>query len=692
RTFDFGECRDSYYLTMEFVDGESLSHLLARHGHLRHEECVDIGSQICKGLATAHEAGVIHRDLKPDNILIEKGGRVVISDFGIARQTKRTNALKTAAGAFVGTPAYMAPEQFTNAGKIDARADLYALGAILFEMFTGSRAWVGDNLLVLATARITSPPPDPRERRKDLDVAVVGLLQRCMAKDPHDRYPDANALLQALHTLHPDTANFTLSPITPLHGTTPNLPHHINTPTPTQKRLIAVLPFRNEGCKDDIYLIEGVCEDLIDTLSTIETCKVRSWREVHTLQHEELTPEEIGKQLGVQYIITGSFRRVGESVQLRVRLTSCTDGFQLWGKRFKCTTAELFDLVDDITAGLSDALAMEQPEPQNQYHTQDPVAIDLYFRAKHLLREQWHHDVGIAVEYFDKARERAPNDPLILSGASVARARQAFYHGDNDPQIIASSRVLAEQALAIAPERSEALFALGMVCHLENKKGNALKWLRKAIEVSPTHADAHDLLGRILQELGDVKEAIEHLKLAYSLDPNITSAKWDLIRAYALLEEWDAMAFAMSHTFEGQDPEITLLTQYRLSLWKGELRPLPAPETFVRPIVASGIQRYQALAEGNSMESLLEDTAIPLDDVPSRIAVLFYQQSAELCAYFDRDEQCFALINKALETGLTDLNWLKSCPVFHRYKENETYKTLLSQMETRAQTLLTTTI
>src|SRR5262249_48657029 len=135
RVFDIGERGGEKILSMELVDGEPLSALLAREGRLQLGRVVEIASAICAGLGAAHAAGVVHRDLKPDNVLIEKGGRVVITDFGIARAAAEGDALATA--SFMGTPAYMAPEQIQPVAPIDARADIYALGAMLFELSTG---------------------------------------------------------------------------------------------------------------------------------------------------------------------------------------------------------------------------------------------------------------------------------------------------------------------------------------------------------------------------------------------------------------------------------------------------------------------------------------------------------------------------------------------------------------------------
>jgi serine/threonine-protein kinase len=181
RTFDIGEHEGTKFLTMEFVEGESLRARLAREGRLRIADVLELAEGICAGLAAAHAAGVVHRDLKPDNVLIaHEGRRVVLTDFGIARAVGGGHRTF---GAPIGTPAYMAPEQVEGAPDVDARADLYALGTMLYELLTGTPAWSGESPYVVAAKRLYAPPPDPRTLRPDVPEPLALLVLRCMARD-----------------------------------------------------------------------------------------------------------------------------------------------------------------------------------------------------------------------------------------------------------------------------------------------------------------------------------------------------------------------------------------------------------------------------------------------------------------------------------------------------------------------------
>lgn len=196
RMFDIGDHGGSSFLTMEFIDGEPLNDVLHKSGRLPDARVIGLCADICEGLAAAHRAGVVHRDLKPDNVMLSRDGRVLITDFGIARDPVATP--KGTLGAIVGTPAYMAPEQVEARPDIDFRADIYALGVMLFEMFTGELPWKGTSALTIAAARLYAPAPDPRNVRTDLPPKIASLILRCLARKPEDRWSD---VLEVAHTL-----------------------------------------------------------------------------------------------------------------------------------------------------------------------------------------------------------------------------------------------------------------------------------------------------------------------------------------------------------------------------------------------------------------------------------------------------------------------------------------------------------
>jgi eukaryotic-like serine/threonine-protein kinase len=420
RVFDIGERGGEKILTMELVEGEPLSALLARDGPLAVERIVELGSAVCAGLSAAHEAGVIHRDLKPDNVLVEKGGRVVLTDFGIARAAASAGALATA--GFLGTPAYMAPEQIEGGVPIDARADLYALGAMLFELATGQRPWLGESVFAIAAARLLHPPPDPRGRRPDLPPALAALVLRCMARHPEDRFASASAVAAEL-------AMVTL----PRARHMEQLPVVRVSPGPGAKafahKRVAVLPFRNAGPPDEDYLADGLTEDVIDALSMAAELRVTSRGVVMRYKGSDRDPREVGRELDVQVVVDGTVRRVAgdggaRAVRISARLASVADGVQLWARRFDRALVELLGASDDVARAIADALAVQVDGAAR------PIATDGSRRSRP--HDAWadHSSPGRADDLVASRPPLGGGDPRD-TGASIAlgRARHADARG-----------------------------------------------------------------------------------------------------------------------------------------------------------------------------------------------------------------------------------------------------------------------
>ncbi|WP_437776149.1 protein kinase domain-containing protein [Sorangium sp. So ce1097] len=363
RTFDFGDHDGEKFLTMECVDGESLHSVLARTGAMPAQQAIGIGCALCDGLGAAHAAGIVHRDLKPENVLLDRSGRVVITDFGIARTSSGPSAGESS-GFVLGSPAYMSPEQLTGEPDLDARTDIYALGMILFECLTHRRAWPGSGAIAAAMARLRSPPPDPRSVRPDVPLPVADVVLRCMAMRREDRYASAaeahRALLLARSRLSiaPQPAQSLVSVIASASAATsePTAPQPIEqsptrvaaaapeavtapqrrlmsptlaapapAPTPSSPtsrtspssdstpalKTVAVLPFRNVGASDDEYLADGFTEELTDTLSMTAGLKVRPRAAVARVRLDGRDPRDVGRELGVQVVVEGSIRRAG---------------------------------------------------------------------------------------------------------------------------------------------------------------------------------------------------------------------------------------------------------------------------------------------------------------------------------------------------------------------------------------------
>jgi len=691
RTFDIGEHAGEKFLTMEFVDGESLASVAARRGRLPLAEVLHVVEEVCAGMMAAHAAGVVHRDLKPDNVLVGTDGRIVVTDFGIAHAAAGAAGAAKTLGGVVGTPAYMAPEQVEASAEVDARADLYALGAMTYELITGDRAWPGDALFAVANARLINPPPDPRAVLPGLHAAVAEVVMRCMARRPADRYATADEVAVALGR----AVAATTTPSAALAPTSLGLlvaPHPaLGSPAhdAATDKTIAVLPFANGGAPEDAYLADGMTEDLIDVLSMTPGLRVRPRGAVAHLQGKEGDPRQVGAELGVQVIVHGSVRKTPAGIRVTARVVSTSDGFQLWAKRFDRPAAEVLAVNDEAARAIAEALTVTAGAKARVAPT-DPLAIDLYLRAQHEHHKVWRDDALRAVDLYEQALARAPNDATILAASARARVRVAFFGGAGAAEALAKAREGADRAVAGAPDRGEAWVALAAARMMGGDPAGAVRAAVTALEKSRGLAPAHDLLGRILIEVGRTDEAISHLRTAMSIDPTEMLTRFELARAYALLgrpAEADALLDLPVTDLSTRVTRFVYRT--RVSLWRGEIHPELddppevglelGPLSDMRSLVE--VMRTRELPD--AYRERLEASARS-GEAGSRRRALFHQLNAELYAYVFEVDHALESIAQAVTSGLLDVVWMDRCPVFDPVRADPRFAPLREEVSARA--------
>jgi eukaryotic-like serine/threonine-protein kinase len=676
RVFDIGEHGSSKYLTMEYIEGETLSARLSRQGAMPVVQVVDIALSICAGLSAAHAAGVVHRDLKPENVMIAKDGRVVVMDFGIAR-ARVEDASRTQVGAAIGTPAYMSPEQVQGLEDIDSRADIYALGAMLYELLTGVQPWRGDSIVAVAAARLMQPPPDPCVKRPSLPVVYSELVKKCMARDREQRFASADevaaTLTHLLSTNDPAATGNTphivrtgmSSAIATSTAVVPSMP--APAPPPSTDKTVALLPFRNSGPPADDYLAEGLTDDLIDTLSMTSGLKVRPRGVVMRFKGVDQDPREIGKELGVQVVVEGSVRRAPAGLRITARVLSVADGFQLWAKRFDRPEKDLFVVNDEVATAIAEALTVDMTSPTRQAPT-DPAAIELYLRARVEYRKFWAPGVRVAVELLEKALELAPNDSTILSGYASALARLAFYDGDYAQR----AHVAAEKALAAAPHLPEAHLAMGHALMQLGDMANAVRSLRQCLQRAPSNAEAHWVMGMILMETGPLDDAERSLEAAQSLDPALPAVARMLARTSCTRHQWQR-AYKYLETARTIDGEFSYLTHMlRFASWSRDeeaieraLAELDVPE-LNGPVQQLILETYRDRHSANTLN--LRRNSFFTTAASWRRTAYFLQLDCEVAAYAHNDSHVAEDLRLLANSRIHDLLWFDHCPLFDSYR------------------------
>ncbi|XYH95736.1 protein kinase domain-containing protein [Sorangium sp. So ce1128] len=687
RVFDIGEHEGDRFLTMEFVDGEALAGLLARERRLSVSRAIDIAESVCEGLGAAHRAGVIHRDLKPDNVLIGRGGRVVLTDFGIARALAPDGEAGKTLGSVLGTPAYMAPEQVQGAADIDARADLYALGAMLYEMLTGERAWQGDAPLAVAAARLVSDAPDPRHRRADLPDALARMVLRCMARSRHDRYESVEGVAQELASL---TRPATIVPraITPPQERTP-IPGAISGVSEQGGKSVAVLPFTNQGPASDAYLAEELTDDLIDTLSMTPGLRVRPRVVMARWKEGDADPREIGRELGVQVVVGGSVRRRDGTVRISARLLSVADGFQLWAKRFDRPETEVLRINDEVAEAIAGALTLDAAAPSRAAPS-DPVALDLFLRGRHEYRSFWPEHQERAIALFEQALARAPGDPMILSAYALARSRFWFFTDQGGDLAIE----VASRAVAAAPGLPDARVAMASVRFQRLDVVGAMRELKAALASRAGNAEAEGLIATILLECGAFEEGARRARSALAREPDVPLAGYALARAYALLGRWSDGDDVLASLPAMRGTSGNAVLRIRRALW---LRDPEVVEKLPKKLVSEafpGIPEPLAQLVGDIVEGRLSDVrTAPAEGASPTVTALrrssFLRQiQAETAGFLGERELALTALELSLADGLFDLPWIERCPVLAPLRGEPRFAAIHAEVERRASAVI----
>jgi serine/threonine-protein kinase len=701
RTFDIGEAGDVRFLTMELLDGSPLSRLLARERRMALPRIAPIARAICAGLAAAHEAGVVHRDLKPDNVLVERSGRVAITDFGIARALAAESAAADTQGGVVVTPLYMAPEQITHDAAIGPAADLYALGCMLFEMATGKPPWTGPTPLATAAARLVAPPPDPRDRSPDLPHALAELILRMMARDPAARPAGAaevgDAIAEIAAQAGASSSSVTLSarPSSPVPRRDP-----VDTTSPalawSAPKTLAVLPIANRSVEGDAYLASALTDDLVDLLSASPGVRVRPRAVAERAARSggatglARDPRDVGRELDVQVVVTGEIRRHGRELIASIRLLTVEDGFQLWARRFVRDPADFLRIGDEAAAAIAEALLARPVAPRD---APDPEALDLYLRGRYLLRRTWGASAD-ALSNLKGAYERAPHDPRIrlTYARALIRSFSIGFGGDAAAQ---EAWKLIDDALLVEPRSSEARLGRATLHLMRGEWVAAAMDLRAVLEVDPELQEGVALLGDLLVD-ADGPAAAAALERALVLDPGHFTPRIGLMRLAALSGD-----FARARDVLGDPPPDPYdrsgywVARARLAMWSGdraeaELVRASFLEPHTPPFLVEVIEVTICATLGEPMPGDLDDRRVGLEGrISPRIAAFQLQYRCEVLAAFGATSAALSALLGADAQGVFDVRWAERCPVIAPLRAEPLFAEVKERIAERAERVRT---
>jgi serine/threonine-protein kinase len=675
RTFDLGEHAGRLYLTMEYVEGENLQVLLDREGALAPARAARIALALCEGLAAAHAAGVVHRDLKPANVLVEAGGRVVLTDFGIARAVAGEASSRTQ--GLVGTPMYMAPEQLES-GDVDARADLYAMGLVLYHLLTGAPPFSGESAMAVAFARLRQPPPDPRAKAAVPD-ALAELVLHCLCREREGRPEGALAVAAALrdwlvsvgepvevHAPPPPGGGTTGAPSLPVTPT--GLRSTSRTPLRAGEQLLAVLPLRFTGPREHEALGDGVSEALIDMLSRTRGLRVQSSGATQRFRQER-DPRVAARELGVEFLVDGTVQSLGRTVRAVLRLVEGASGTQLWSGRFDESDEDLFALQDRLAQRMAEALRNELIILRYR-DAAPPEVVAQYRQVLSQMRTLPRAMTEEMVMPLEQMLSVAPDFLPALAQHTVAALRAGFLRSSDsgrDWDVVVRDSL--ERALRRAPDLAETQLARALLAVQEGRWRDAVVALRDALEMAPAFAPALQVLGNLQCEAGRASEGMARLRLAYALEPGLALALIEVARCAAMRGEQDTYRWCLER-LETQ-PQLglpTLTLRMRVAAWTGALDEVRRCRDALREDpnpVAAYAATYCDVVLGEqdvdmaigAMDGLLAMRINP------RFASMLRQLATEQLCIRGAAERALPYLQRAADTSLIDLEWMDRCPV-----------------------------
>ncbi len=521
-----------FFLVTELLEGETIGRAIER-SPLSWQRTIEIGGAVADGLGAAHGAGIVHRDIKPDNIFLTARQGVKILDFGLAR-FKRD--LEEGAGALastlsdmhfvMGTLGYMAPEQ-ARAEPVTAATDVFALGCVLYEMLTGRRAFQGATAASTLTAILHEEPRPVREYAKEVPPELDRWIARCLAKDPDRRPQSAYDLALILREV-----SGARKPSTQLR----------ESDTGSKLESLAVLPFfTSSNSPDAEYLADGISETLINNLAQLRSLRVVARSTVFRHKGKDVDPIQIGRDLGVGAVLTGRIFQRGDILVIAAELVRVDDGSQLWGQQYKRQMTDIFSIEDDISTEISGRLRVRFTESEQlrltRHYTENPEAYQLYLRGRHFWNKRTIEGMREALKHFEHAVETDPSYARAHTGLADCISMLAIYGETDAGRAYTRAKAAQKTALQIDPALAEAHASRGFSLLLFDWKfGEAEEALRRALDLNPGYASAHQWLGFTLGLTKRMKEARASMKIAQELDPFSasinTTAVWPIYWAH----------------------------------------------------------------------------------------------------------------------------------------------------------------
>ena len=662
--YEIDEIESEQFIATEFIDGQTLRDRI-RTGPLKAIDALDIGIQVASALNATHSVGITHRDIKPDNIMLRHDGIVKVLDFGLAKLTRERepaetdslaptqNFINTAAGVVMGTAHYMSPEQ-TRGLDVDHRSDIWSLGCVLYEMISGRQPFHGPTTIDVMSGILDREPesllPHLAEGPRDLDRVIA----RALRKDREQRYQTVKDLLIDLRDLKRELESQSHRSFSRPIGT-------LSTEI-VPERSIAVLYFENMNSETDSdYFCAGMTEDIITDLSKIKELKVVSRTDVLPFRKKEVNMRQVGEALRVNYILEGSVRTAGNRIRITAQLISLRDGYHLWAERFDRQVEDIFDLQNEVSQKIVDALKISLSDTERELLTQKPtddlLAYDFYMRGRELLYLKGRRNTESAIEMFESAIALDPG--FASSYAGLAEGYSAMYEWyDGSSSWLSKAIEINQQALTLEPTLLDAKFGIAMVYFHHRLFTESKRTIEEILRDNSEFYPGHLRLGMIAELSNDLEGALRHYRRAADLKPYDEDPWRYLAGVYLKLVKVDEAQEAALKVVE--------ITSRKLEA--------SLDDTIVMSRLAEAYARFGSVEEANAtLKRVLE--------LEPNDGLAVYNCA---CAYalLGEKESSLILLRRAFESGFkTVAHWARMDNAFHSLRGDREFQQLLTELQ-----------
>jgi serine/threonine protein kinase/Tfp pilus assembly protein PilF len=499
---ELGETEEGQvFIVMACYDGETLRQKIQR-GPLPAADAVEVAIQVASGLSEAHRSGIIHRDIKPENIIVTPARSARIIDFGLAKLTGQARLTRT--GSTVGTVAYMSPEQ-ARGEEVDARTDIWSLGAVLYEMLSGNPPFAAEHEQAVLYRILNEEPDALTICSQDIPAGIVRTVQRALRKDTVERYSSALEMLQELKLA--------------AHG------GEAAPRSPKSPASVAVLPFEDLSPeKNQEYFCDGVAEELINALTHVTGLRVIARTSSFSFKGQRTDVREIGRKLGVETLLEGSVRRADQRLRITVQLTSSREGSPIWSERYDHDLKDIFAIQDSVCAAVVEHLkvTLGHSERSNMMkrRANDHEAYTLYLKGRFFFNQRKHESVAKSIEYYSQAVAVDPGFALAFAG--LAESYEVLGSWGDVPRESAfnEARKASATALRLDDRLPEAHVTAGYVSlFCDWNWAAAEREFQRALTLNPSCTEAHHMRAHYLELMGKFETAIAEIQQAMELEP-----------------------------------------------------------------------------------------------------------------------------------------------------------------------------